>query len=53
MSKLYELPLKVLWIWNCNEAEIAVDFYLTDDEGVTHYARTLDEHNANVFKYLR
>ena len=31
MTKLQELPLKFLWIWNCNEAEIAVDFYLTDD----------------------
>lgn len=27
---LFELPLKVLWIWNCNEAEIALDFYLRD-----------------------
>jgi len=27
-------------------------FYLTDPTGVTHYAKTLDEHNANVAKYL-
>lgn len=28
MSMFYNLPLKALWIWNCNEAEIAIDFYL-------------------------
>lgn len=27
-------------------------FYLTDKNGVNHYAKTLDEHNANVAKYL-
>jgi len=27
-------------------------FYLTDNSGVTHYAKTLVEHNANISKYL-
>lgn len=27
-------------------------FYLTDASGVTHYAKTLVEHNANIAKYL-
>jgi UPF0755 protein len=27
-------------------------YYLTDASGVTHYARTLVEHNANISKYL-
>lgn len=27
-------------------------FYLTDTEGVTHYAKTLREHEANIAKYL-
>lgn len=27
-------------------------FYLTDTTGVTHYAKTLVEHNANIVKYL-
>jgi UPF0755 protein len=27
-------------------------FYLTDLRGVTHYAKNLDEHNANVAQYL-
>jgi len=27
-------------------------FYLTDKNGVTHYAETLEEHNENVAKYL-
>ena len=27
-------------------------YYLTDSEGVTHYAETLDEHDANISKYL-
>lgn len=30
MTKLYDLPLKVLWIFNCNEAEMAIDFLLKD-----------------------
>lgn len=28
-------------------------YYITDDNGVMHYAKTIDEHNANVRKYLR
>lgn len=28
-------------------------YFLTDMEGNVHYGRTLDEHNANVQKYLR
>lgn len=27
-------------------------FYLTDKNGVNHYAKTLDQHNANVAKFL-
>jgi UPF0755 protein len=28
-------------------------FYLSDEDGVTHYAKTFDEHKANKAKYLR
>lgn len=28
-------------------------YFMSDADGVTHWARTLDEHNANVAKYLR
>jgi UPF0755 protein len=28
-------------------------FYITDNNGVMHYAKTLNEHNANVAKYLK
>jgi UPF0755 protein len=28
-------------------------YYLTDKNGVTHFATTLEEHNANVAKYLQ
>ena len=28
-------------------------YYLTDDEGVFHYAKTFNEHKANISKYLR
>jgi len=28
-------------------------FFMSDNDGATHYARTLEEHNANVRKYLR
>ncbi len=28
-------------------------FYLHDGQGVIHYGRTLDEHNANVVRYLK
>jgi UPF0755 protein len=27
-------------------------YYLTDNDGTTHYAETLNEHNANIEKYL-
>ena len=27
-------------------------YYLTDSQGITHYAKTLIEHNANVVKFL-
>ena len=27
-------------------------FYITDKQGVMHYAKTLEEHNQNVAKYL-
>jgi hypothetical protein len=30
MPKMYDLPLKVLWIYNVNDAEIAVDFQLKE-----------------------
>lgn len=28
-------------------------FYLSDEDGVMHYARTLEEHNVNINKYLK
>lgn len=28
-------------------------YYLHDKKGVTHYAKTIEEHNANIRKYLR
>jgi UPF0755 protein len=28
-------------------------FYVADSQGITHYAKTIDEHNVNVQKYLR
>lgn len=28
-------------------------YYLSDSQGMTHFARTLDEHNANVRQYLQ
>ena len=27
-------------------------YYLTGKDGITHYAKTLEEHNANIAKYL-
>jgi UPF0755 protein len=27
-------------------------YYLHDEKGIAHYAKTLDEHNANITKYL-
>ncbi|MGD8744640.1 MAG: endolytic transglycosylase MltG [Candidatus Woesebacteria bacterium] len=35
-----------------NHTETDYYYYLTDEEGVTHYAETLDEHNANIQRYL-
>lgn len=35
-----------------NPQETDYYYYLTDLEGVTHYATTLDEHNRNIGKYL-
>ena len=35
-----------------NPAKTNYLYYLTDKNGVTHYAATLDQHNANVAKYL-
>ncbi|MBU0597282.1 endolytic transglycosylase MltG [Patescibacteria group bacterium] len=28
-------------------------YFLTDSDGTVHYAKTLEEHNANVYMYLR
>ncbi|MBT7350400.1 endolytic transglycosylase MltG [candidate division WWE3 bacterium] len=36
-----------------NYQETPYNFYLTDDNGITHYAVTLDEHNENVARHLR
>jgi len=35
-----------------NPTESKFYYYLTDSEGITHYAVTLDEHNRNIGKYL-
>lgn len=35
-----------------NQQETAYYFYLHDKEGKPHYAKTLDEHNENISKYL-
>lgn len=35
-----------------NYKETPYYFYLTDSEGVTHYAKNIDEHNSNVATYL-
>lgn len=35
-----------------NPAEHKYYYYLTDPEGVTHYAKTLAEHNQNKVRYL-
>ncbi|MFA6981600.1 MAG: endolytic transglycosylase MltG [Patescibacteria group bacterium] len=29
------------------------NYYLTDKDGITHYAVTLEEHNSNIYTYLR
>ena len=36
-----------------NYKETPFWFYLTDDKGNTYYARTLEEHNSNIERYLR
>lgn len=36
-----------------NPVETDYYFYLHDNDGKIHYARTLDEHNANKAKYLK
>lgn len=38
-------------VWNPVETDYY--FYIHDPDGNPHYGRTLDEHNANVNKYLR
>lgn len=35
-----------------NNTPSAYYYYLSDSQGVTHFARTIEEHNANVAKYL-
>lgn len=35
-----------------NYKESPYNYYLTDKEGVTHFSKTLEEHNLNVQKYL-
>jgi UPF0755 protein len=35
-----------------NYVDTNYNYYLTDKEGVTHYATTIEEHNTNVAKYL-
>jgi len=37
--------------WNPEPSNFV--YYLTDMEGVTHFAKTYDEHLANIEKYLR
>ena len=36
-----------------NAQESPYYFYLTDQEGVVHYAVTLEQHNSNVAKYIQ
>jgi UPF0755 protein len=35
-----------------NYTQTDYNYYLTDSEGITHYAKTLEEHNQNVATYL-
>lgn len=35
-----------------NYKETSYNYYLTDENGVTHYSNTLEEHNRNVAEYL-
>lgn len=36
-----------------NYMDTSYNYYLTDENGMTHYAITLEEHNRNVYEYLR
>lgn len=36
-----------------NPKETKYFFYISDKKGITHFAKTLEEHNDNVKKYLR
>ncbi len=36
-----------------NYKDTSYNFYLTDENGITHYANTLEEHNRNIYEYLR
>jgi len=36
-----------------NAQESPYYFYLTDQEGVVHYAATLEQHNSNAAKYIQ
>lgn len=35
-----------------NYTQTDYNYYLTDNQGITHYAKTLEEHNQNVATYL-
>lgn len=52
MPNTYELPLKVLWIWNCNENELAVDFLLKSD-GKTYQVKGADKDTFNELGELK
>lgn len=36
-----------------NPAESEYLYYISEDNGTTHYAKTLEEHNENIRKYLK
>lgn len=36
-----------------NPTETKYLFYISDKKGITHFAKTLEEHNRNIDKYLR
>ncbi len=36
-----------------NVSDTAYWYYLTDSDGITHYAKSLTEHNLNIDKYLK
>ena len=36
-----------------NPQETPYMFFLTDKDGVVHYAKTFAEHKANIAKYLK